>query len=108
MSDPTSRDWLGSKRMVLCGYCNIESRFDNLKRHGKDLPVKYSVIKVKESVKNLFLFKASDNNNQEKKDLEVEIEDDNKLEDDDNADRGGECINKLLCENASTGAIVGG
>ena len=68
MSDPKpSKGWLGSKRRVLCGYCNIESRFDNLKRHtlvhGKDLPLKYTPIESTESVKSFLITKSQNNNN---------------------------------------------
>ena len=68
MSDPKpSKGWLGSKRRVLCGYCNTESRFDNLRRHtlvhGKDLPLKYTPIESTESVKSFLLSKSQNNNN---------------------------------------------
>ena len=64
------KGWLGSKRRVLCGYCSLESRYDNLKRHiqsvhGNNMQFKYKVIEVTESVKNFLVKKVEDNNNEE-------------------------------------------
>ena len=81
MSDPKpSKGWLGSKRRVLCGYCNTESRFDNLKRHtlvhGKDLPLKFTPIENKKSVKSFFVSKSqATNNNQKELDSETQNDD---------------------------------
>ena len=73
MSSPGTpgKGWLGSRRRVICGYCSLESRYDNLRRHisnvhGKDLPIKYKVIKVKDSIKHFLINKPGDdedNNN---------------------------------------------
>ena len=54
MSGP-SKGWLGSKRIVLCAHCGKKSRYDNLSRHtstkhGKNVPVKFTVIEPKENV----------------------------------------------------------
>ena len=64
----------------MCGYCNTESRFDNLKRHtlvhGKDLPLKFTPIENKESVKSFFVSKSqATNNNQKELDSETQNDD---------------------------------
>ena len=51
----TAKGWLGSRRKVLCGYCNTESRYDNLRRHttnihGKEFEIKFTVIEPKQSI----------------------------------------------------------
>ena len=84
-SGKAGKGWLGSKRKVLCGYCNCESRYDNLPRHiksnhGTDLPLKYKVIQAKESILSLLVKKSSENddngenNNEDNDNEEVDEE----------------------------------
>ena len=69
----TSKGWLGSKRIVHCGHCGKESRYDNLARHitkvhGKNASFKYNVIEPKDNVLTLLKSKEkiqTDNNNVE-------------------------------------------
>ena len=70
MSGP-SKGWLGSKKIVLCAHCGKESRYDNLSRHtstkhGKNVPVKFTVIEPKTNVLNFLKTQEkeiTDNNN---------------------------------------------
>ena len=67
----SSKGWLGSKRRVLCGYCKVVSRYDNLRRHinsvhGKEMQLKFTIIEPKDNVVTLFKKKdetSSNNNN---------------------------------------------